>query len=179
MITRLRGNRGLALLLIAATATGGCVSVRARSAEPVAGQGSLGSVEVNIYDTASARKSGVRSARSIVSELLRREGYRKIDAREFREACWTAADLPPGTYTVRVRHRFDEHGTKHRLLSSDQATFVLAGGERVRVDVVLSHPKRVLVGTAVGVGVVAVLAIVLINIINISVWGNTSAAAVH
>jgi hypothetical protein len=178
MITRLRDNRGLALLLVATMAGGGCVSVRVRSAEPVAGQGSRGRVEVNVFDTAGARKSGVRTARTIVSELFRREGLRKVDVREFREASWAAADLPPGRYTVRVRHWVDEQGKKHRLSSSDADTFALTGGERVRVDVVLRSSTPVLAGTAAVVGVLVLAGLVVSNI-HINVWSNTSGGAVH
>jgi hypothetical protein len=43
--------------------------------------------------------------------------------------------------------------------------FALSPGDKVLVEVVLKHPKRVLVGTGVGVGVVVVAATVALVVL--------------
>jgi len=63
------------------------------------------------------------------------------------------ADLEPGTYQVRVKRWADDSGAEHRLTSSDSNRFTVGSGRQVRVEVVLKHPRRVVVA------VVAVAAI--------------------
>lgn len=134
----------------------GCVSVGVGKARPLAGQGSQCSVELHVYETTKARDSGVHTARTIVSELWRKEKGGKVLVREAREASWTAAELPPGKYTLRVRQWVDAEGGVHGLGSADSASFTVGAGERARSEVVLKHPKRVVTAVAVAVILVGV-----------------------
>jgi hypothetical protein len=66
---------------------------------------------------------------------------------------------------VQVERRIDQTGREQRMASSDDVEFTLAAGDEVLVEVVLRHPKRVLVGTGVGVGVVVVAATVALVVL--------------
>jgi hypothetical protein len=140
---------------------GGCVSVRASKAPgAVAGSGTA-TVVVRVYDRVDDRDARVLSRRHAVTELLRDE--RRVHATD--EPAWQLSELPPGRYRVRVERRIDETGHEQRMASSDDVTFELGPGEEVLVEVVLKHPKRVLVGTGVGAGIVVVAATVTLVIL--------------
>ena len=119
-----------------------CVSVRALPPASATGAAGGATVRVRIFENVGARKAGLHTVRTIVSELWRKEQGEWVLEREEREAAWTAADLQPGTYRVGVERWVNEGGVEERLPSSDRATFKLAIGERVDVDVVLKHPGR-------------------------------------
>jgi hypothetical protein len=51
------------------------------------------------------------------------------------------------------------------MASSDDVEFALGPGDKVLVEVVLKHPKRVLVGAGVGAGVVVVAATVILVVL--------------
>jgi hypothetical protein len=81
------------------------------------------------------------------------------------EPAWQLSELPPGRYRVQVERRIDETGHERRLASSDDVEFVLGPGDEVLVEVVLKHPKRVVVGTGVGVGVMVLAATVTLVVL--------------
>ena len=133
----------------------GCVSVRASKVEGAAADSVTGSVVVRVYDRVDDRDAGVLSRRRAVTELFRDErGWTLVHATD--EPAWQLSELPRGRYRVQVERRIDETGRERRMASSDDVEFALGPGDKVLVEVVLKHPKRVLVGTGVGAGVVAV-----------------------
>jgi len=147
----------MSLVLIGIIAGGGCVSVGVRPPERREGRASQCAIEVNVYESLKDRKAGPRTTRIIVSELWRKEHGGKTLVREVREAHWSMADLEPGRYVLRVKRWVDSDGQVQRLPSSDRASFAVAAGEQVRVDVVLRHPRRlVTAGVIVAVLVGAV-----------------------
>jgi hypothetical protein len=154
MVIRTSGLRGPALLLMGTVVGSGCVSVGVRPPEQLAGQSPMCAIEVNVYETLKARKAGLHTTRTIVSELWRKEKGGKTLIREAREVHWSMADLGPGTYLVRVKRWVDGSGQEKELPSSDRASFSVAAGQQVRVDVVLRHPRRVV---TTGVIVAAVI----------------------
>jgi len=154
MVTQTRGHRGLAVLLVGAMAGSGCVSVGIRRPEQPAGQAALCAVEVDVYESLKDREAGRLTTRAIVSELWRKGKDGKTPVRESREAHWSVTDLEPGTYIVRVKRWADGSGAEHRLPSSDSNGFAVEAGKIVRVEVVLKHPRRVVVAV-VAVAVVA------------------------
>jgi hypothetical protein len=126
-----------------------CVSVRARPAVPTGSPATSAVVEVRIYETISARRSGVYTVRTIVSELWHKEPHEWVLVREAREAVWETDKLPPGKYKVRVRRWIDDRNREQSLESTDHATFTVAAGERTIVDVVLKHPGRPLTAVVI------------------------------
>ncbi len=134
---------------------GGCVSVQVSKVRgPAAGSGTA-TVAVRVYDRVDDRDAGVLSRRQALTELLRDEhGWTRVHVTD--EPAWRLSDLLPGRYRVQVERRIDETGHERRMASSDEVEFVLGTGEEVLVEVVLKHPKRVLVGAGVGAGVVLV-----------------------
>jgi len=140
-----------------------CVSVRALP-PALAGDAKAGAtVRVRIYETTGARKSGLHTVRTVISELWREEGRDYVLVREAREAEWTAAELPPGRFRVNVDRWVDGNGNEQRLASSDRVTFTVAGGERVDVEVVLKHPRRVVIGVVIPVVIIGLGALALHN----------------
>ena len=164
----------MVLVLGGQLATSGCVSVGAAKAEPLVVPGSQCSVEVHVYDTTKARDSDVPTSRTIVSELWREAQDGKVLVREARDATWTADEVPPGKYVVRVRKWVDATGAVHRLASSDSTSFELGPGERVRADVVLRHPKRAVVAAIVVTAVAAALVVLLVDtVVSAAALGGT------
>jgi len=151
------GRRLVALALAAELLCSSCVSVRALPPAALANSVTGASVEVQIFETLGAKKNGLHTVRTVVSELWRKEGHAYVLVREAKEAIWAAAELPPGTYKVCVRHWVDEAGAEQRLPSSDHAVFSLSDGDRVRVDVVLRHPHRLVAGFVYPIVIVGVL----------------------
>ena len=129
---------------------GGCVSVRTSKTPGAAAGSGTGTVVVRVYDRVADRDARVLSRRHAVTELLRDE--RRVHATD--EPAWQLSDVPPGRYRIQVARRLDETGRERRMASSDDVTFELGPSEEVLVEVVLKHPKRVLVGAGVGAGVV-------------------------
>jgi hypothetical protein len=148
---------GIALL-------GGCVSVRASRVEAAAPGSDTATVEVRVYDSVDDRDAGVLSRRRAVTELLREErGWTPVHGTD--QPDWQLSELPGGRYRVQVERRIDETGRERRLASSDDVEFALSPGDKVLVEVVLKHPKRVLVGTGVGVGVAVLAATVTLVVL--------------
>lgn len=156
---------GRVVLALAGVASlGGCVSVRASRVEGAAPGSDTATVAVRVYDSVDDRDAGVLSRRRAVTELLRDEQVWTL-VHETDEPAWQRADLPPGRYRVQVERRIDETGRERRLASSDDVEFTLGPGDEVHVEVVLKHPKRALVGTGVGVGVVVVASTVALVVL--------------
>ena len=155
MILLLQRPVAIWALVIGGAASSACTSVGVGAVE-MRGPGAGGVVEVRVFDTPRARRANTVSARRILCELWRGQAGAGELVSESAEPRWIATDLPPGTYAVRAARSVDADGTVHRLPSKDTATFAVAPGELVRVDVVLHHPRRVLVGSAIGFGAVAV-----------------------
>jgi hypothetical protein len=137
-----RGRRLGAVAVAVHLLGSACVSVRALPPAAATGAAGGAAVRVRIYESVGARKAGLHTVRTIVSELWRKERGEWVLEREEREAAWTAVDLRPGTYRVAVERWVNEGGVEERLPSTDHATFKVARGERVDVDVVLKHPGR-------------------------------------
>jgi hypothetical protein len=156
---------GRVVLALAGVAfLGGCVSVRASRVEGAAPGSDTATVAVRVYDSVDDRDAGVLSSRRAVTELSRDErGWTLVRATD--EPAWQLSDLPRGRYRVQVERRIDQTGREQRMASSDDVEFTLAAGDEVLVEVVLRHPKRVLVGTGVGVGVVVVAATVALVVL--------------
>jgi hypothetical protein len=163
MVTRAVGCRGLAVALIGAMAGSGCVSVGVRPPEQLVGTTALCAIEVNVYESIKDRKADRHTPRAIVSEVWRKEKDGKTLVREAREAHWSATDLEPGTYLVRVRRWVDDRGAEHRLTSSDSARFAVGAGKQLRIEVVLKHPGRVVTAGVVAAVVVGVGAAIAAN----------------
>jgi len=139
-----------------------CVSVRASKATGAAAGSGTATVVVRVYDRVDDRDARVLSRRHAVTELLRDE--RRVHATD--EPAWQLSELPPGRYRVQVERRIDETGREQRMASSDDVTFELGPGEEVLVEVVLKHPKRVLVGAGVGAGImVAAVTLTLVVLV--------------
>jgi len=156
---------GRVVLALAGVALlGGCVSVRASRVESAAPGSDTATVAVRVFDSVDDRDAGALSHRRAVTELLRDEQvWTLVHATD--EPAWQRADLPPGRYRVQVERRIDETGRERRLASSDDVEFTLGAGDEVLVEVVLKHPKRVLVGTGVGVGIVVVASTVALVVL--------------
>jgi len=156
-----QGILRLVLAVAVAVFLGSCVSVRASKVEGAAAESGTATVVVRVYDSVNDRDAQVLSSRHAVTELLRDE--LRVHATD--EPAWPLSDLPPGRYRVLVEHRVDETGHEQRMASSDDVTFELGAGEEVLVEVVLKHPKRVLVGAGIGAGVVVVAATVALIVL--------------
>ena len=156
--------RRVVLALAGVAFLGSCVSVRASRVEAAAPGSDTATVAVRVYDSVDDRDAGVLSRRRAVTELLRDErGWTRVHATD--EPAWQLCELPRGRYRVQVERRVDETGREQRMASSDDVEFALGPGDKVLVEVVLKHPKRVLVSAGVGAGVVAVAVTVTLVIL--------------
>ena len=152
------------LALVGVAFQGGCVSVRASRMEGAAPGSDTATVAVRVYDSVDDRDAGVLSRRRAITELLRDErGWTRVHATD--EPAWQLCELQRGRYRVQVKRRIDETGRERRMASSDDVEFALGPGDKVLVEVVLKHPKRVLVGAGVGAGVVVVAATVILVVL--------------
>ena len=108
--------RRVALLLLVALAPlalDGCVSIGVSCADlaapPEPGAPPSGAVTVAIYERPEGREAGHHADFPVLSELLRVDKGETLVARSM-SAAWTAQDLPPGRYRLRVTKRIDEKG---------------------------------------------------------------------
>ena len=155
------------LMALAPFALDGCVTIGVSRADLAApqepGATPSGAVTVAIYEKPDDRVAGHHAGFPVLSELLRLDKGETLVARSMSTA-WTAQDLPPGRYRLRVTKRIDEKGDIIALGSPGDQTFDVIAGERTVVSVVL---RKVPVFWIV-VAVLTVIALVVLVIIGIN-----------
>jgi hypothetical protein len=163
----LRSTARLLLVVLAPLALDGCVSIGVSRADLAApqepGASPSGAVTVAIYEKPDDRVAGRHAAFPVLSELVRVDKGETLVARSM-SATWTAMDLPPGRYHLRVTKRIDDRGDIVALDNPGDKEFDVIAGERAVVSVVL---RKVPVFWIV-VAVLTVIALVVLVIIGIN-----------
>jgi hypothetical protein len=147
VVTRRALAAGLVALLL-----GGCLSVRARRADGVPGDG--GGVSLRVYADDDARRAGAVGPPGISSELACWRDGRWTPVFRSLQPTWTVTGLEPGRCRVSFPSRFDEDGQVRRLDEKSRKVRVRAG-EVTEVDATLRHVSKPLVVAGVAAGVVA------------------------
>ncbi|MFH1177165.1 MAG: hypothetical protein V1750_07135 [Acidobacteriota bacterium] len=164
------------VLLVTFSTSGvtGCVSARVARVTPGAVQGGTGVLEVRVFDDRADEDRSAVTGRRIVSELWRLDGTPRL-VHTSHEPRYALAGLETGRYELRVEQQLDEQGTTHRLPSADNASFLLAAGDAIVAHVVLKHPRRALIGLAIGAGVALAVGITLFLVnqtISLTAWSS-------
>ena len=137
----------------------GCVSIGVSRSNAPGAEAAMGSLEVTVVE-----KSGdVQPTTSrVVTRLVRLESGIEQPVAESSDSTWKKSDMPPGRYRLHVSHWIDETGKSHRFGKSDQESFRIRPGDRVRARVVLkAFPTGPVVTGAVLVGVGIAVAVVV------------------
>ena len=162
----LRSAARLLLVVLAPLALDGCVSIGVSRADlsdpPRQGAPENGAVTVAVYEKPVDREADRHVDFPVLSELLRVDKGETLVARSMRTT-WTAKDLPPGRYRLRVTKRIDERGDIVALGYPGEKSFDVVSGERTVVSVVL---KKVPVFWII-VAAITVLALVVLVIIGV------------
>jgi hypothetical protein len=117
-------------------------------------------VTVAVYERPADREADRHAAFPVLSELARVDGAETLVARSMSPT-WTAQDLPPGRYRLRVTKRIDERGDVVALDHPGDASFDVIAGERTAVSVVLKKvPVFWIVVAALTIVALVVLAII-------------------
>src|SRR5450631_2491509 len=157
----------LLLVVLAPLALDGCVSIGVSRADlpapPEPGAPATGAVTVAIYEKPADREADRHAAFPVLSELLRVDKGETLVARSM-SATWSAIDLPPGRYRLRVTKRIDGNGDIVALDNPGDKEFDVIEGERTVVSVVL---KKVTVFWIV-VAALTIIALVVLAIIGIN-----------
>jgi len=144
------------LVAFCGTTSGGCVSVRVSEVRPGAAPAGQCALAVSVFETRDAERSGALSSRRVVTELWRLDGQSEL-VHSSAEPRWSIDGLAAGRFELRADTYLDEDGTAHELSSTDHVRFALMAGDRATAHVVLKHPRRVLIGLAIGAGVALVV----------------------
>jgi hypothetical protein len=160
-------RRRVAHLLLAALAPlalDGCVSIGVSRADlpapPEPSAPPRGAVTVAVYERIADRDADRHVAYPVLSELFREDRGETLVARSMN-ATYTASDLPPGRYRLKISRRIDEKGDIVALTDPADTSFDVAAGERTVVSVVLKKvPVFWIVVAALTVVALIVLAIV-------------------
>ncbi len=165
--TSLRRVAGVLLVALAPLALDGCVSIGVSRADlpapPEPGAQPRGAVTVAVYERPADREADRHLAFPVLSELSRVDRGETLVARSMSPT-WTAKDLPPGRYRLRVTKRIDQNGDIVALGSPGDQAFDVVEGERTVVSVVLKKvPVFWIVVAALTIVALVVLAIIGVN----------------
>jgi hypothetical protein len=154
------------LVALAPLALDGCVSIGVTRADlpapPEPGSQPSGAVTVAVYEKPADREADRHVPFPVLSELWLDAGEALV-ARSMSPT-WTAKDLLPGRYRLRVTKRIDAHGDVVALSNPGEKAFDVIAGERTVVSVVLRKvPVVWIVLAAVTVVALVVLAIIGVN----------------
>ena len=154
------------VVTLCGTTSGACVSVRVSKVKPGAVPAGACTLEVSVYETRDAERSGVLAARRVVTELWRLDGTPEL-VYSSAEPHWSVEGLAVGRFELRAEKYTDERGATRKLDSTDHTRFTLISGDHATAHVVLKHPKRALIGLAIGAGVAMVVGLTLF-IVNVT-----------
>jgi hypothetical protein len=163
----LRSAARLLVVVLAPLALDGCVSIGVSRADfplpPEQGTRPSGAVTVAVYERPADREADRHADFPVLSELVRVDKGETLVARSM-SATWTAKDLPPGRYRLRVTRRIDDKGDIVVLDHPGDKAFDVIAGERMVVSVVLHKvPVFWIVVAAITVVALVVLAIIGIH----------------
>lgn len=160
------GRSAITLTLLAALGlpfATGCLSVGIESVGRAAPGVETGSLRVSVFQHTPRNGHGDLPEHPFVSELTRIDGPREIAIRETSDSRWSAHDLAPGKYRIRVARFIDAAGKTRELPTRVQETFHVRPGETVSAEIVV---KRFPTGTVVGLGAGAVGGILLAAVLS-------------
>jgi hypothetical protein len=164
--TLLRRVALVLLVVLAPLALDGCVSIGVSrtdlSTPPEPSAPPLGAVTVAVYERPADREADRHASFPVLSELVRVDKGETLVARSMSPT-WTAKDLPPGRYRLRVTKRIDEKGDIVPLSNPGDQAFDVAAGERTVVSVVLRKVPVFWIVVA-AITVVAIIVLVIIGI---------------
>ncbi|MGA7991196.1 MAG: hypothetical protein WCC53_07200, partial [Thermoanaerobaculia bacterium] len=164
--TLLRRVALVLLVVLAPLALDGCVSIGVSrtdlSTPPEPSAPPLGAVTVAVYERPADREADRHAFFPVLSELVRVDKGETLVARSMSPT-WTAKDLPPGRYRLRVTKRIDEKGDIVPLSNPGDQAFDVAAGERTVVSVVLRKVPVFWIVVA-AITVVAIIVLVIIGI---------------
>jgi len=89
------------------------------------------------------------------------------------EPRWSIEGLSVGRFELRAERYLDQHGATQKLRSTDHVRFTLMAGDRATAHVVVEHPKKLLIGLAIGAGVALLVGMTLFVVnqtIAITAW---------
>ncbi|HTS02665.1 MAG TPA: hypothetical protein VMN04_09090 [Thermoanaerobaculia bacterium] len=162
-------RRAAVVLLVALSplALDGCVSIGVSRADlaapPEPWAPPRGAVTVAVYETPADHEADRHVAFPVLSELVREDKGETLVGRSMSPT-WTAPDLPPGRYRLRVTKRIDAKGDVVALDHPGDAAFDVIAGERTAISVVLRKvPVLLIVVAALTVVALVVLAIIGIH----------------
>jgi hypothetical protein len=131
-----------------------------RSGVEAGGMGK-GWFQVRVFDSPSGRRRDLGTRLRVVSELYRLEGANQTLVRREEKPRWTASDLQPGTYALRVERWIDDRGSVQALPFKYRGTFDIHANETAMADVILADAHhgwlKFAAGAAVAVGGVYLL----------------------
>ena len=159
----LRPVARLLLVALAPLALDGCVSIgvsRAPLVPPGAPAPPAGALAVSVFEKAGDRDAGRVAPFPVLSELARVTGSGEEAVGRSMAPAWSLADVPPGTYRLRVTRRLTPEGDIVALENPGDKTFEVPAGEKTTVSVVLKKvPVFWIVVAALTVVALVVLAI--------------------
>ncbi len=150
----------LTLAVLLPLALDGCVSVGLSRSILESGRSGHGALELAVYERVSDRDARDPVPYPVFSELLAVDtatGNTSMVARSMRSS-WTLAELPPGTYVLRVPRRLNDAGDIEPLSGPAETRLLIRPGEKTTANVVL---KKVPVGWIVLAAITVVLLVIL------------------
>ena len=117
------------------------------------GEGSGGALEVRVFENWSDLHRDVVSHRKVLTELHRAESRSQELIREESVSRWSASDLAPDRYVLRIRW-FEKGATTGAPSRAQDKPFVIRTGQTTVVDVVVKDARKTWIRVAIGAAVV-------------------------
>jgi hypothetical protein len=132
----------------------GCASgIYVKRNTDAGGESGGGALEVRVFENWSDLHRDVVSNRKVFTELYRGESRSQELIREEPVSRWSASDLAPGRYVLRIRW-FGETATSGAPSHVQDKPFVIRTGQTTVVDVVVKDARKTWVRVAIGAAVV-------------------------